>query len=204
MKLSGQWCEAPRQVFVAREVHDVLVAALEAELVGLVIGPSTDDVTTLGPVAFPARRDELLAQRDAFVAGGARAVEVGSPPAVGCFVTPTLIVGERLAPASEIFGPLLLVEPFDSPDEAIEVANAGAVGLAGYVYTSDLEAGRALGCELIAGEVKLNGSSVLDMAPGSSQSFFGSSGIGGHGDRELLEFFTGVQVIGTDMPGLPL
>ncbi|MBU3994480.1 MAG: aldehyde dehydrogenase family protein [Actinobacteria bacterium] len=204
MKLSGQGCEPPRHGFVAREVHDVLVAALEAELVGLVIGPSTDDVTTLGPVAFPARRDELLAQRDAFVAGGARAVEVGSPPAVGCFVTPTLIVGERLAPASEIFGPLLLVEPFDSPDEAIEVANAGAVGLAGYVYTSDLEAGRALGCERIAGEVKLNGSSVLDMAPGSSQSFFGSSGIGGHGDRELLEFFTGVQVIGTDMPGLPL
>ena len=113
-------------------------------------------------------------------------------------------MGERLAPTNEIFGPLLLVEAVDSASEAIELANTGAVGLAGYVYTRDLDAGRALGTELIAGEVKLNGSSVLDMAPGSSQSFFGSSGIGGHGDRELLEFFTGVQVIGTDMPGLPL
>lgn len=204
MKLSGQWCEAPRHVFVERQIHDALVAALEAELAGLVIGPSTDDATTLGPVAFAGRRDELHAQRDALVAAGARAFEVGTPPTAGCFVIPTLIVGERLAPTNEIFGPLLLVEAVDSASEAIELANTGAVGLAGYVYTRDLDAGRALGTELIAGEVKLNGSSVLDMAPGSSQSFFGSSGIGGHGDRELLEFFTGVQVIGTDMPGLPL
>lgn len=204
MKLSGQWCEAPRHVFVMRDQHDALVEALRHELATLVIGDSTDAATTLGPVAFAARKAELEAQRDALVAAGARALTVGSVPAAGSFVAPTLILGERLVPESEIFGPLLLIEPVDSPSDAIARANSGHVGLAGYVFTQDLKLGRQLGQRLVAGEVKLNGTSVLDMAPGSEQSFFGTSGIGGHGDAALLQFFTGVQVIGSDIPGLPL
>lgn len=204
MKLSGQWCEAPRHVFVARVHFDELVGALQTELAGLCVGASTDDDTTLGPVAFPARQSELFAQRDDLEASDAQVIEVGEIPSFGSFVAPTLIVGEQLSPASEIFGPMLLVEPFDEVEQAIARANAGFVGLAGYVFTEDLAAGRLIGARLIAGEVKLNSSSVLDMAPGSTQSFFGSAGIGGHGDRELLEFFTGVQVCGTDRAGLPL
>lgn len=204
MKLSGQWCEAPRHVFVARTKLEELVGALRTELAGLQIGASTESTTTLGPVAFEGRRAELLSQRDALAASGALVIEVGKVPSDGSFVTPTLIIGEELAPAAEIFGPLLLVEPFDEVEQAVKRANSGFVGLAGYVFTSDLGDGRLIGSKLIAGEVKINGSSVLDMAPGSSQSFFGSAGIGGHGDRGLLQFFTGVQVCGSDSAGLPL
>lgn len=207
MKLSGQWCEAPRHVFVARTQFQGLVDALVAELGELRIGASTDEATDLGPVAFAARRAELYAQRDRLAASGAQVIEVGSIgdlPADGCFLAPTLIVGERLDPSTEIFGPMLLVEPFDEVETAIVRANSGLVGLAGYVYSSSVERGREVGTRLIAGEVKVNGSSVLDMAPGSSQGFFGSSGLGGHGDRGLLEFYTGAQVCGSDAPGLPL
>lgn len=204
MKLSGQWCEAPRHVFVARERLDELVEALRSSLSAMTIGSSTDESTTLGPVAYPARRAELHAQRDALAAAGAQVIEAADVPAQGSFVAPTLVVGEQLAPEGEIFGPILLIEPFDDVNAAIDRANAGFVGLAGYVYTTDEQSGRKVGSRFEVGEVKLNGSSILDMAPGSAQSFFGSSGIGGHGDRELLEFFTGVQVLGTDRAELPI
>jgi len=168
------------------------------------IGSSLDDSTTLGPVAFEARRIELRAQRDALVSRGARAIEVGEVPRAGWFVPPTLLVGDHLDAEEECFGPMLVVEPFDSVEEAVFRANRGQVGLAGYVFTADEQLGRAIGARLVAGEVKINGTSALDMAPDSVQSFFGDAGIGGHGDAELLEFFTGQQILGTDPPGLPM
>lgn len=204
LKLSGQWCEAPRKVFVARERLTALLEELERAFSAPRIGSSLDEQTTLGPVAFEGRRTDLLAQRDALVAAGARAIGVGEVPERGWFIAPTLIVGERVEPAGELFGPMLVVEPYDSVDEAIARANSGQVGLAGYVFTEDLALGHLLGSRLLAGEVKLNGTSVLDMSPDSTQSFFGESGIGGHGDAGLLEFFTGTQILGTDAPGLPL
>ncbi len=204
LKLSGQWCEAPRRVLVARAQFDALLGALEHALARARIGSSLDPETTLGPVAFAGRRTELLAQRDALVAAGARTIVAGVAPERGWFIAPTLIAGEGLELSEELYGPLLVVEPFDSIDEAVRRANSGQVGLAGYVFTADEAAGRNVGTRLLAGEVKINGTSVLDMAAESQQSFFGDSGVGGHGDAELLEFFTGTQILGTDAPGLPL
>ncbi len=204
LKLSGQWCEAPRRVLVAREQLPALVEELERAFATQRIGSSLDEQTTLGPVAFEGRRTELLSQRDLLVEAGARAIPVGQVPERGWFVAPTLIVGEHIEPAGELFGPLLLIEPYDSVGEAIARANTGQVGLAGYVFTEDLALGRQVGSRLLAGEVKINGTSVLDMSPDSAQSFFGGAGLGGHGDPGLLEFFTGTQILGTDTPGLPL
>ncbi|MBL5973139.1 MAG: aldehyde dehydrogenase family protein [Candidatus Leucobacter sulfamidivorax] len=204
LKLSGQWCEAPRRVLVQRERLGALVDELERACSAFRIGSSLDDSTALGPVAFEARRIELRAQRDALVSRGARAVEVGEVPGAGWFVPPTLLVGDDLNAEEECFGPMLVVEPFDSVEEAVSRANRGQVGLAGYVFTADEQLGRAIGARLVAGEVKINGTSALDMAPDSVQSFFGDAGIGGHGDAELLEFFTGQQILGTDPPGLPM
>ncbi len=204
MKLSGQWCEAPRRIIAARAVRDRLVEALRAELATLNIGSSLDDRTTLGPVAFEGRRNELTAQRDALAASGATIIETGPVPDEGWFFAPTLAVDDAVELDSEIFGPLLTVEAFDMVEDAVHRANSGQVGLAGYVFSSDVGTATALGTRLVAGEVKVNGTSVLDMSPDSAQSFFGSSGLGGHGDAGLLEFFLGKRIVGTDAPGLPL
>ncbi len=204
MKLSGQWCEAPRRIIAARAVRDQLVDALRAELATLTIGSSLEDETTLGPVAFEGRHQELTAQREALAAGGARILETGPVPEEGWFFAPTLAVDDAVELDSEIFGPLLTVETFDNLEDAVHRANSGQVGLAGYVFSDDVGRATALGARLIAGEVKVNGTSVLDMSPHSAQSFFGSSGLGGHGDAELLEFFLGKRIVGTDAPGLPL
>jgi phenylacetaldehyde dehydrogenase len=204
MKLSGQWCEAPRRVIVDASREDALVEAMAGELARLRLGSSLDEETDLGPVAFKARRDELMEQRARLAAQGARIVEVGTVPASGWFVAPTLAIGPNPDPRSEIFGPLITVQPSRSDEHALALANAGQVGLAGYVFSTQIASATALGVQLCAGEVKINGTSVLDMSPRSVQSFFGESGLGGHGDADLLDFHTGRRIVGTDAAGLPL
>lgn len=203
-KLSGQWCEAPRRVYADASVHSALLDALVTESLRWRVGSSLDPDTQLGPVAFPERREELLAQRAELVAAGARVVNEAPVPSVGCFVPPSILDGNGAEPEGEVFGPILVVHAVKSDEAALAAASRGHVGLAAYVFTADEAAGRALGVRLPAGEVKLNSTSVLDMAPGSEQSFFGASGLGGHGDARLLEFFTGARVVGVDRPGLPL
>lgn len=204
MKLSGQWCEAPRRVIVDAARQDVLVEAMHAELAKLRLGSSLEETTDLGPVAFEARRTELRYQRDSLRAQGARVLEATPIPERGWFVAPTLAVGHQVDVGIEIFGPLITVQPSHSDDHAVALANGGHVGLAAYVFSSDVEAAAALGLKLCGGEVKINGTSLLDMSPQSVQSFFGDSGIGGHGDADLLDFYTGRRIVGTDAPGLPL
>lgn len=204
LKLSGQWCEAPRRVIAHRGLTGELTDALVAEFAKTQIGSSLEPGTEVGPVAFEARLRELTGQIADLEAAGNRAMRTADVPDRGWFLSPTVVVGERPIPDGELFGPVLTVEPFDTEDEAIVRANTGHTGLAGYVLTRDVEAGLALGSRLEAGEIKVNGSSLLDMSPGSAQSFFGDSGIGGHGDSDVLDFFSGKQVLGTDQPGLSL
>ena len=204
MKLSGQWCEAPRRVLVDRTIFPQLVEALGAALAGMRLGSSVDESTEIGPVAFQARREELHSERARLVAGGAQAIESGPVPDAGWFISPTMIVGESIQLQQELFGPMITVQPTDGDDHAISLANQGHYGLAGYVYSEHIDEAMAVGARLVAGEVKVNGSSVLDLAENSEQSFFAESGIGGHGDAGLLEFFRGTQVIGVDAEGLPI
>ncbi len=204
MKLSGQWCEAPRRVLVDHTILPQLVDALCEALAGMRLGSSLEDETEIGPVAFEARRSELRSQLSELVAGGARAIETGTPPDAGWFVSPTVVVGEGMNPEQELFGPIITVQPTRGDDDAVAMGNQGLHGLAGYVYSENLDEAMAIGAKLVAGEVKVNGSSVLDLAPDAVQSFFGGSGIGGHGDADLLEFFRGTQVVGVEAPGLPI
>lgn len=204
LKLSGQWCEAPRRVIADRAILPPLTDALVAAIEPWRVGPSTEESTELGPVAFEARLNALEAQRDALVRGGAHAISVGAPRDAGWFFPPTIVVGELLEIDSEIFGPMLTLEPSDGDEHAVRLANSGQVGLAAYVFGDDEDAARRVAERLDAGEVKLNSTSVLDLCPESAQSFFGSAGIGGHGDADVLDFFSGKRIVGADAPGLPL
>ncbi|WP_226531340.1 aldehyde dehydrogenase family protein [Microbacterium paraoxydans] len=204
LKLSGQWCEAPRRVLVDRARRDELAGLLIAEFARRVIGSSLDEATQVGPVAFAGRRDELIEQRDRLARDGAEILRVSQVPTTGWFVEPTVAVLDGPGLEDEVFGPMLLVGGYDSEEEAVALANTGQVGLAGYVFGDDREAAARLGTRLIAGEVKINGTSVLDMSPESAQSFFGASGLGGHGDDDVLDFFVGKQIVGADRADLPL
>jgi phenylacetaldehyde dehydrogenase len=201
-KLNGQWCEAPRRVFVHAARHDELLDALLAELGALRIGSSLARSTTLGPLARRGHRDRVLAQVRSL--GGAP-VAAAEAPDTGAFLAPTLVPG--LAPDAvreEIFGPVLTLHPVASDGIALAAANATGDGLAAYVFSADDERAFGLGRRLRAGEVRLGGTHLLDLAPGSAQSFWGTSGIGGHGAREALEAYRGTRIVGVDDPALPI
>jgi phenylacetaldehyde dehydrogenase len=102
----------------------------------------------------------------------------------------------------EIFGPALVMHSVSSDAEALELANSLKLGLAGYVFSADEETATLLGARLVCGEVKINTASLLDLTKNSTQSFWGSSGIGGHGSTELLSFFLGQRIVGSDDSGL--
>jgi betaine-aldehyde dehydrogenase len=204
LKLSGQWCEAPRRIVVDSAIIGDFVNAVESELANWKIGSSLDEKTQLGPVAYRGRLDQLRSQRDALRQAANEIITVGAQRTEGWFFEPTIALGPHVELSSEIFGPMLVIEPSFGDAAAVRQANDGQVGLAGYVFSADEDAARVLGLQLDVGEVKINGTSVLDMAGESAQSFFGSAGLGGHGDGDLLSFFTGKRIVGTDRPGLPL
>ena len=206
VKLNGQWCEAPGKVLVARELHDSLVAALERHLREVRIGSADDEQAQLGPLAFEAHRSRLDAQVQQLVDTGAEVVVAGDVPDLpGWFWAPRIIVGASAADAvEEMFGPVVTIHPVDSDDEAIAIANDSPSGLAGYVFGTDIAAAMDVGRRIRFGEVKINSTSLLDMSPRSVQSFWRSSGVGGHGDADVFRFFCGSQIVGIDRPGLPI
>ena len=99
---------------------------------------------------------------------------------------------------------MLTLHPVAGDAAAVAAANATGDGLAGYVFSADRERAFALGRRLRAGEVRLGGTHLLDLAPGSAQSFWGTSGIGGHGAHEALEAYRGTRIVGVDDPALPI
>lgn len=197
-KLNGQWCEAPRRILVAVTRHDELLETMLAELERIQIGPTWDPATELGPLAHRAQRDRVVSHLHAL---GGKAHRTEEVPATGFFFAPTVVTGADAR--GEIFGPVITLRAVVSDEDALVAANELGDGLAAYVFASRDRA-FSIARRLHAGEVRINGTHLLDLAPGSAQSFWGSSGIGGHGARELLNAHTGLRVIGEDDPDLSI
>jgi aldehyde dehydrogenase (NAD+) len=181
----GQACEAGSRLLVPREMHDDIVAGMVERLARVVIGPTADPASDLGPLISAEHRDsvhgyvELAQEEGAKVAFGG-----GSPRDLdrGFFYEPTLLVdakNEMRVCQEEIFGPVLTVIPYDGDAEAVEIANATTFGLAGGVWTGDIGRGLSLARRIRAGTVWVNDYHALSVhAPFGG---FGQSGIG----REL-------------------
>ena len=206
VKLNGQWCEGPGKVFVPDAIHDELLDALAARLRSYRIGDTWSATTDIGPLANQRHRDQLDAQVSAIEAAGGRVHVCGSAPTTaGWFWAPRFVTdAPQAACVDELFGPVVTVHRVPSEEAAISMANDSPYGLAAYVFAGDLGRGFATAHALRFGEVKVNGTSILDMSDESAQSFWRGSGIGGHGNRELFEFFRGTQIVGMDQASLPL
>jgi betaine-aldehyde dehydrogenase len=201
-KLNGQWCERPGTVFVHESLYDALIESLLDHIMQLRPGSCLEIDTTFGPQANRRQAEAVDGAARRLQSRGATAhAPFGDRLPKGCFRGPAVITGADPADTiDEIFGPVLVVHPVADDAAALELASDVEGGLAAYVFTSDIDAGVVLGRRIAAGEVKINGTSVLDLSPDSAQSFWTGSGIGGHGDAELLRFFTGSRIIGPDLP----
>jgi len=205
-KLNGQWCEAPGKVLVPEPLHDELVAALLKELGKLTVGRCLDQGTDVGPIAHAAHRDRLQQQIQHLVNQGGRAQTNSTLPELpGWFLPPTVITG--LPPEKsvhELFGPVVTVHAVHTLAEGIRAAEGPETGLAGFVFANDLSAALDTAMRLPAGETRINGCKLADLADGSQQSFWGNAGIGGHGPTDMVEFFQGHVTVGVDDPSLPV
>ncbi|MFC9971094.1 aldehyde dehydrogenase family protein [Spirillospora sp. NPDC127200] len=194
--LNGQWCRALGRLIVPAGLHDEVLAAVEARLGALRAGPPLDEDTDLGPLVHSRHRALVAGRRDAL---GGRVTTATKVPDEGNYLAPALVSG--VAPdraVEEIFGPVATVHPYTSLDEAVGLANGTGYGLEGYVVGDDEDAALATAWRIRAGEVKVNGSSVMSLHPFAPRPAWGLSGLGEEGATETLRFFTGARVAGVE------
>jgi acyl-CoA reductase-like NAD-dependent aldehyde dehydrogenase len=187
----GQVCIAPQRFLVHSSVAEVFTKAVAAASEREVVGHGLDPATTVGPLINATQRDRVARIVDESVEAGARLVTGGSGAAgPGYFYRPTVVTDlPPGAPATseEVFGPVLPVIPFDTTDEAIAIANSVDVGLASFVWTSDLNTAFKVSDALEFGMVGVN-----DWYPVTPEAPFGGvkqSGLGRESGTEgLLEY----------------
>jgi succinate-semialdehyde dehydrogenase/glutarate-semialdehyde dehydrogenase len=169
---AGQARGAVERVYVARELYERFLSALVAGARALRVGNPADPATQVGPLASRRRAEHVREVVEEAVAAGATLHCGGPLPAPpgtsGSFFAPAVLTGvtsEMRALREPIDGPVLLVAPFDSIDEAIALANGSDFGLGASVWTDDRYQGSRIARELRAGMVWLN-----DHLPGPTVS----------------------------------
>lgn len=178
----GEVCAAGTRILAHRSVFDSVVEGVAGAATAQVLGDPFDPATTMGPLVNERQRDRVAGYLRSGTDDGARVVAGGGvPDRPGYFVEPTVFVGSndmRVA-REEIFGPVGVVVPFDTDDEAVALANDNAYGLSATVWTTDVSRAHVLSARIEAGAIGVNGWSPL--APQLPWGGVKASGIG----REL-------------------
>jgi betaine-aldehyde dehydrogenase len=198
---SGQACAAQTRVLVPRRRHDEIAEALGEMARGLVMGDPFDDATEIGPMVSRRHQDRVAGYIDLGIDEGARVV-TGGPGvpdglSAGCYIRPTVFASVdnsmRVA-REEIFGPVVVVIPYDGDEDAVRIANESEYGLAGSVWTGDRTRGLEVARRIRTGTIGIN-----KYAPDLSSPFGGykSSGIGREYGREGLEEYFELKSIAT-------
>jgi acyl-CoA reductase-like NAD-dependent aldehyde dehydrogenase len=182
MANTGQSCNAPSRMLVPRArlaaAEEIAAQALDH----LVVGDPVDAATTTGPIANARQYQRVQEMIAKGIDEGAKLVAGGLGRVAGqergFFARPTVFSGVDNSMAiarEEIFGPVLVMIPYDSEQQAIEIANDTVYGLSGFVYGGTVERARAVASQLRTGMVHLNGATVDPAAPfgGYKQSGLG-------------------------------
>ncbi|HEU4654630.1 MAG TPA: aldehyde dehydrogenase family protein [Steroidobacteraceae bacterium] len=199
MSNTGQSCNAPSRMLVPERVYKQAVELAKRVASEPVVGDPQTDRTTMGPVANKNQFEKIQRLLQKGTEEGAEVV-IGGPGrpdgiARGYFVKPTIFanVNNQMTIArEEIFGPVLVMIPYRTEEEAIRIANDTVYGLSGYVYAGDLEHARRVARRLRTGMVHLNGASTDVNAPFGG---YKQSGNGREWGRAGLEEFLEVKAV---------
>jgi aldehyde dehydrogenase (NAD+) len=160
---SGQSCDAPTRMLVPRARHDEALAIAKKSAEGHKVGDPKAEGTILGPVVSELQFNKIQRLIEAGIAEGATLVTggTGRPEGLnrGYYVRPTVFGNVRpdmTIAREEIFGPVLSIIPYDSEDQAVQIANDTVYGLAAYVQSKDLPHARKVARQLRAGQVNIN------------------------------------------------
>jgi aldehyde dehydrogenase (NAD+) len=188
---AGQSCTAGSRILVHRSIHDRFVEAVAALGKKGRMGDPMDPATEIGPIATRPQYERILKAIESAKAEGAKLHSGGKPVQTGAgsglFIEPTIFTGVdnsmRLA-QEEIFGPVAAVIPFDTEEEAIQIANDTRYGLTGGVWTKDIARAHRVAAAIDAGTIWVNIYRVTSQL--SPYGGFKHSGIGKEGGSLVI------------------
>jgi succinate-semialdehyde dehydrogenase/glutarate-semialdehyde dehydrogenase len=199
MRHSAETCTAANRFLVQRRVYDEFTEQLAAAMAAVKVGNGFEPGVACGPLISERAQRRVADWVTAAVDSGAKVVTGGAPvDGPGWFFQPTVLAGmdpELALGHEEIFGPVAPIAAFDDVDAAVRLANSTEMGLAAYVYTSDLAKGLAVSERIQAGMVGLNRGAVSD--PAAPFGGMKQSGLGREGGLEGIYEFCETQYIAT-------
>ncbi len=197
---SGQSCNAPTRMLVEKSIYKEAVERLKKYTENFEVGDPKKGGEHIGPVISEIQYNKIqtlikkgIDEGATLVAGGP-----GKPEGLekGYFVKPTVFTdvnNDMDIARTEIFGPVLSVMPFETEEEAIEIANDTPYGLTNYIQTQDKEKVKRVARKLRSGMVDVNGAGIAVDAPFGG---FKHSGIGREAGQHGLDEFLEVKAVG--------
>jgi aldehyde dehydrogenase (NAD+) len=197
---SGQSCNAPTRMLVEKSMYNDAIERLKKYTENFEVGDPKKEGEHIGPVISETQYNKIQTLIKKGIDEGAKLVAggPGKPDGLekGYFVKPTVFadVNNKMEIArKEIFGPVLSVMPFETEEEAIEIANDTPYGLTNYIQTTDKEKVKRVARKLRSGMVDVNGAGIAVDAPFGG---FKHSGIGREAGEHGLEEFLEVKSVG--------
>lgn len=166
---AGQFCMTGSRLLVHRPIIDEVRRRLAQRLEAVKVGPASDPASNMGPMINVDNVKRVDALVEAALAGGAKAVVRGGPfkdgpLSVGAFYRPTLLeIDDHDLPIAqdEVFGPVLVMQAFDTEAEAVSLANHSMYGLAAAVWSTNVDRPLRIARQLDAGTVWINNWAVV-------------------------------------------
>ena len=186
----GQVCMCANRILVQRGVYKKFMDRFVDQVSRLKAGDPRDPKTDLGPLINQRQADTFSRQIEKGIAEGAKPVLRGKVE--GTVASPTIFADVKpgmWVAQNEMFGPAVCVMPFDTPEDAIRIANDSPYGLSGAIHTKDAEYGAELAKQIESGMVHVNDGTINDdplIAFGGEKA----SGVGRLNGKWALEEFT--------------
>ena len=197
---SGQSCNAPTRMLVEKSMYNEAIERLKKYTEKFEVGDPKKEGEHIGPVISETQYSKIQSLIKKGIDEGAKLVAggPGKPEGLekGYFVKPTVFAdvnNDMDIARTEIFGPVLSVIPFESEEEAIQIANDTPYGLTNYIQTQDKEKVKRVARKLRSGMVDVNGAGIAVDAPFGG---FKHSGIGREAGEHGLEEFLEVKAVG--------